>query len=176
MKKLLLILLFILISCNITPEQKAVREIKKQDFIHVNIKSVQITDTIFLNEVDSVITIDLIYTDTLKKQIARLRNKSRSISPKLQKSNVDMIRRYENILDQRMTKLRKYEEIYYEGVDTTICGYHVMLITDRDTLEVVVKKDFKPLCPALMLSDEITERRHRRSSRPQRNFNKHLTD
>lgn len=160
MKKLLLILLFNLSSCNITPEEKIVREIKKQDFVDVNINSVQITDTIFLKEVDSVVTNDLIYIDTLEKKIKKIVNNGETISAKLRKNNFNTLIKYEHILDQRITKLRKYEDIFYDGVDTTICGYRVTLITDRDTLEVVVKKDFTPLCSALMLSDEITEKIH----------------
>jgi hypothetical protein len=161
MKFITLILFSLLISCQLTPEKKIEKSFydQRRYVIHpnINVKDVKIYDTVYMT---SVIT-NMMRIEYSIKNLQDSIKKIDNLSDSIIKSNLP---KKDSLLHQEFLKASKYRrkldhEFYTEGVNNslfdleskdTIAGYYVRIITNRDTLELVVKPDFKILCPVFM--------------------------
>jgi hypothetical protein len=153
-----LLMLFIMIavsSCYNTPEKKIAHAIKEQGMFKAKILGVNIIDTIYEKEVKDTIAYDDAKIDSLNARIQRMRYKIDNLNKNLTRKETDSIRR--NMLNQirhmdglrdfshnRMWKLQQINSRYHDSI---IDGYVVLLRTERDTLEYVLKSDFRMLGP-----------------------------
>jgi hypothetical protein len=142
----LVLSLIFAISCYNTPEKKIIHAIEKQDYMQIKILGVNIVDTIYEAQVVDTLISDLAKIDSLNKWMKS-------------ETNVKKYRNYDRLREFTDNRIRRLYEINYNVNDSAISGYYVLLRTDRDTLEVAIKRDFSMLAPRFMLEYHDRPRR-----------------
>jgi len=169
--KLLLVLsLIFALSCSRTTEEKVIRALKRQDHFRLKILGVDIVDTIYaaqvvdtlyhdynkLEELDKLIkTLDIKIDSTLKNDRGLSKEEINHIRDDLR----NITREAENMREFTQHRIFRLEQIGAERFDGAISGYYALIKTEKDTFEVVLKKNFNMLSPRFMLEYEKKPRK-----------------
>jgi hypothetical protein len=165
MKKLFIILTVLfgfLVSCG-SPEQKIIRSIQ-QDRIgkHIEIKSVEIYDTLSIFEVQFMFPILQNNLAEFEEQFHKFDNIRDSIHAFHNSKSI-----YDSVLNKEFLKRDKidheidhinrmisiYYSLYNSPTKNNDAAYFVKIVTDRDTLDLVVSTDtYKVICPTFMFN------------------------
>jgi hypothetical protein len=156
------LLFFILTSCNTTPENKIAKSFSNEKIINhkvIKIKSIEIYDTIYMNEVIDELSQIQNKVELYEKNIKIMRGYRDSVNTldypdsirhSLIEKNFKHKRLYERELNYLFFSQTFHHELYTTPIKDSICGYYTRIITNKDTFNFVITYDFSLLCPTFM--------------------------
>ena len=154
--------IFTACSCIQTPEQKIIHTIKDQGAFRAKILGVNIIDTIYEKDVIDTLMIDFDHLDSLTKYLKidraevdtmyrHYKEYSRKEFDSLRKVMFEKTQKLQNLRDFTQHRIWHMRQLHTGKDFNSISGYWVILRTQKDTLEYVLKSDYKILAPKFML-------------------------
>ena len=185
-----LLMLFIMIavsSCYNTPEKKISHAIKEQGIFRTKILGVNIIDTIYEKEVKDTIAYDDAKIDSMNARIQRMRYKIDSLNKNrfnltrkevdsIRRKMIDQIRHMDGLKDFSHNRIWKLQQINTRFNDSIIDGYVVLLRTERDTLEYILRSDFKMLGPKFLFEYKDKPKREFRTIKNRNHDNRNSNE
>jgi hypothetical protein len=158
--KILFVLMIFLTSCYNSVERKIIHDIRSGNRLNVKIESVQITDTLYADQIkDKLDQLPLRqkFYQTMIKDLHSTINSIRHIEKRdnftdsLMHSTFERLMFYDRELDRVSIQTIYYEQLYNQDKNG-ICGYYATIKTrDGENYEFVVSKDYNVICSKFML-------------------------
>ena len=164
--------LLLVTSCHKAPEKKMLHVLNQQEFFHSKFLSVEVLDTIFQKEVDSVMTLDQNKLDSIKASVRAMRsmlsdmrkNKDAYAQQEFDSTariGFHFLRQFEQEMSWRESRMHFYEQIDLRQNANNTAAYKINVITKKDTDEFIIKKDYSFLCSSFILEDNRTNQRYK---------------
>lgn len=135
-----------------------IKSIKKTVYFStVHINKVEIIDTIYQREVDSITLIDSSKLKIYRRELKELNIKKDSLR-RIPNKNFgkifDDIRQQEFKIEIVSNREDGYNQINFYLTKNEICGYKILIYYNDQIDKFIISKDYKLICPAFILDTD----------------------